>query len=420
MMFRKQKTDVLVVGAGPVGMLTALTLAREGLAVEVLDAQWRTTARSYALALHPGSLAVLAELGLADELVGCGHHVDKLAFYEGAERRAEIRYAALGGPHPFVLVIPQQTLEDALEKRLAGHGVKVKWNHRLASLTPERDGVAARIERLGKESLGYAVANTGWVVESVHDTAASYVVGADGHSSSVRRALGIEFPVYGDTQFFGVFELSADAPASSEVPVVLDGEAVSVLWPLEDGRFRWSFQLADDWEWVPSTRKKSRLAVQIGEDTFPYLDAGRLAELIAQRAPWFDAALGDVRWSVGVRFERRLAARFGQGHAWLAGDAAHLASPVGVQSMNVGLREGHDLARRLIEILRRGGDPDLLAAYEAERAAEWRRLLGLERPATAAPGAEDWVRRHAERIPGTVPASGDDLGRLLGQLGLEL
>lgn len=419
-MFKKQKTDVLVVGAGPVGMITALTAAQEGLRVEIVDAQWRTAARSYALALHPGSLAILAELGLADELVAFGHHVEKLAFYEGAERRAEVSYAGLAGPHPLVVVLPQQALEEALEKRLAEHGVEVKWNHRVAELTAERDRVAAKVERLGKESLGYGAANTGWAVESVHDAAAAYAIGADGFSSGVRRALGIDFPRFGAAQFFGVFELAAEAPAFPEVRVVLDGDAVSVLWPLEDRRFRWSFELADDWEFLPRTRKKSRLAVQIGEDTFPYLDKSRLAELIAARAPWFDGELGDVRWSVGVRFERRLAERFGQGHAWLVGDAAHLASPVGVQSMNVGLREGFDLARRLSAILRHGGSPDLLAAYAAERTAEWRRLLGLEHPATAAAGAAEWVRRHAERIPSTMPASGADLERLLGQLGLEV
>jgi len=419
-MLRKQKTDVLVAGAGPVGMLSALTLAKEGFRVEIIDGQWRTAARSYALALHPGSLAILAELGLADELAACGHHVDKLAFYEGGERRAEIGYAGLGGSHPFVLVLPQQALEDALEKRLAAHGVHVRWNHRLAELTPGRGGVAAKIEKLGKETLGYAVADAGWMVEGIHATDAAYAIGADGHSSGVRRALGIDFPRYGGTQFFGIFELGAEARFVPEVRVVLDDETTSVLWPLEDGRFRWSFELPDTWEFQPSTRQKSRLAVQVGEDTFPYLDESRLMELIAARAPWFEADLGDIRWSVGMRFERRLAERFGEGRAWLAGDAAHLASPVGVQSMNVGLREGHDLARRLIEILRRGAEPDLLASYTAERTAEWRRLLGLERPATAAAGAADWVRRHAERIPPTVPASGADLELLLGQIGLEL
>lgn len=419
-MFRKNKTEVLVVGAGPVGLVTALTLAEAGLAVEIVDGQWRTAARSYALALHPRSLAVFDEIGLADEIVAFGHRLDKLALYDARARRAEVGFGELETPYPFVVVVPQQALEDVLEKRLAEHGVKVKWNHRLSQLAANGQGLSATIDRLGKESLGYTVSTTGWVVESTRTTRAAYAIGTDGHNSIVRRALGIDFPSLGAAQFFGVFEFAAEARAFPEVRVVFDGDKTSVLWPLEDGRFRWSFELPDDWEFVPTTRKKSRLSVQIGDDTFPYLDETRLAELIAARAPWFDAPLGDVRWSVGVRFERRLADRFGHDHAWLAGDAAHLASPVGVQSMNVGLSEGHDLARRLVDILRHGRDPELLAAYGTERIAEWHRLLGVGHRATARAGASDWVRGHAERIPSVIPASGVHLEELLAGLGLEL
>ncbi len=362
----------------------------------------------------------MAELGLADEVLTYGHRIEKLAFYDGAERRGEVRYSELGGEYPFAVVLPQQGLEDLLEKELAKKKVKVKWNHRLAQLELGGDRASARIEKLAKESMGYSVSTTGWVVDKVLETRARYVVGADGHNSMVRRALGVDFRDLEETLFFGVFEFAAKAGAPPEVRVVLADDTTNVLWPLADGRFRWSFQLADDWEFVPDTRKKSRLAVQIGEDMFPFLSEEKLRELIAERAPWFDAEIGDVRWSVGVRFERRLAERFGRGNAWLVGDAAHLASPVGVQSMNVGIREGHDLARRLAEILHGRGTADLLEAYNTERTREWRRVLGLEKALESGAGADGWVRRRSARIPATIPASGDDLETLLRQLGLEL
>jgi 2-polyprenyl-6-methoxyphenol hydroxylase-like FAD-dependent oxidoreductase len=419
-MFGKHKTDVLIAGAGPVGMFTALTLAEHGVSLEILDAQWRTAARSYALALHPDTLRVLDRAGFAGNLVAQGYRLDSLAFYDGGERRAEIELGRLGTDFSFVLVLPQQALEDALEERLGKKKVKVQWNHRLGRLELEGDRVRATVQRLGKESTGYSYSTTGWVVEKEYDVDAAFVVGADGHKSIVRRALDIDFPDLGGAQCFGVFEFAADADLEHEVRVVLDDATTNVLWPLGDGRFRWSFELEPQEE-VPD-RVKGRLAVQVGDDAFAYLDEEKLAELIAERAPWFTAEVSDVQWSVEVRFERRLAARFGHGRAWLAGDSAHLATPLGVHSMNVGLREGRDLAERLAAILGHGGQDSggALEAYNDERTREWRRLLGVDGRVEAGANASPWVRKRAARIAPNVPASGPDLESLVGQLGLEL
>lgn len=418
-MFKKHSTEVLIAGAGPVGLFTALSLADQGVGVEIVDGQWRTASRSYALALHPGSLELLDEVGLADDVMKAGHRIDKLAFYDGDERRGEVRFSELECRHPFVVVLPQQALESLLEERLGRQGVEIRWNHRLAELSLNGKQASAKIERLSKQSTGYSVSTTGWVVDKVLDTRARFVVGADGHNSVVRRALGVEFSDLDETLFFGVFEFQADSAAFPEVCVVLDEDSTNVLWPLANGRFRWSFELGDSWEFRPNTRAKNRLAVHIGDDTFPYLDSEKMKELVARRAPWFKVDLGEIRWSVGVRFERRLAERFGRGNAWLVGDAAHLASPIGVQSMNVGLKEGHDLARHLAQVLRRGADADLLEAYNTDRLDEWRRLLGLDDVAAARADATDWIKQRCRRIPHTLPASGRDLELLLGQLGIE-
>ena len=167
----------------------------------------------------------------------------------------------------------------------------MKWNHRLSQLSTNGRRASLSIERLAKESTGYSVATTGWVVDRVLEARARFVVGADGHNSVVRRSLGLDFAELADPQFFGVFEFGANAAAQSEVRVVLDEASTNVLWPLADGRFRWSFQLEDSWEFMPDTRAKNRLAVQIGEDTFPYLDrsederAGRRAGTMVRLSP---------------------------------------------------------------------------------------------------------------------------------------
>lgn len=414
---RKHETEALVAGAGPVGMLAALALAERGVTVEVVDEEWRPASRSYALALHPATLELLDEAGLARDLFEEGHRVTRVAFYDGAERRAELSLADLPGAFPFLLVLPQKALERVLEERLAGHRVKVRWNHRLADLALDGDRPTATVERLAKESTGYSVATTVWVVEAESAVTAQAVVGADGHRSRVRQALGVELEALGEPELYAVFEFTSDAPRMDEVRVVLHEHTTSVLWPLGGDRFRWSFQVESST--VDVTRPdKSRLAVQVGRHAYPYLSREDLAGLIERRAPWFEGSIGDLEWSVAVRFERRLAASFGRDGVWLAGDAAHLAPPAGVHSMNLGLAEAHDLAERIAGVLRQGASRDLFEAYGRERRSGWQRLLGGE--VEAGPEASDWVRRRAGRILPCLPASGEDLDRLLGQLGLRL
>lgn len=420
-MFDKQP-EVLVVGAGPVGMFLALRLAEAGVRVELVDEAWNRAARSYALALHPGTLALLAGAGLADELLAAGHRIDAVAVYDRRRRRAELRLGTVGGDFPFALVLPQSAFERALERRLTAAGVRVRWNHRVARLEPGDDRVEVRIERLAKDSTGYGVATTEWVVDKVRTAKPAFVVGTDGHRSSVRRELEAEFTLHGAPQLFAVFEFTADDDAWREVRLIFDEDTDNVVWPLGDRRFRASFQIAE--AAVGATpRRKDRLAVQIGDSAFPLLGERELEDLLEERAPWFDAELGEIAWSVAVRFERRLAEPFGRGRVWLAGDAGHLAGPLGVHSMNVGLREADELATRLAGVLRRGEALAGLDAYGAARQREWRGLLGLDGP-PAATGAgantDRWLAARAGRLLRALPASGAELRQLLAQAGLAL
>ena len=156
-MQRVDQTEVLVAGAGPVGMFTALRLAESGISVQLIDQESRTAGRSYACALHPRTLQLLDQAGVAREAIQRGQRIETAAFYEGALRRAEVNLSRLPGAFPFVLVLAQCTLEDLLEKKLKERGVKVHWNHRLADLAM-RDGAAiAGIEEMSLTGKGYSV-----------------------------------------------------------------------------------------------------------------------------------------------------------------------------------------------------------------------------------------------------------------------
>ncbi len=413
-----RQTDVLVVGAGPTGLLAALALAESGLSVQVIDEEWRPAGHSYALALHPRSLRLLDALGLAQSAMAQGRRLESLALLAGEEPRATLRPGAPDARFPFLLSLPQNALEPLLAGALRKKGIEVLWSHRLAALEPRGDTVEASVHRLEKESAGYAVAHTEWTIAETLGVRAAFVIGADGHRSLVRRALGIALDEAGPSQAFAIFECNAPF-VGDEQRLVLREDSVNVLWPLPNGRARWSMEVVAP-EVSAADRFKGRLSTLVGERFFPQLDEASTRALLRERAGWFASRAGDVGWSVEVRFERRLASAFGRGRVWLAGDAAHLTGPAGMQSMNAGLQEAHELAMSIARI--RAGDAglDRLEAYGRERLAEWSVLLGRRGGLRAAAAASAFVAQNAARLLPCLPAIGEDLTSLAAQLGLEV
>jgi 2-polyprenyl-6-methoxyphenol hydroxylase-like FAD-dependent oxidoreductase len=147
----------------------------------------------------------------------------------------------------------------------------------------------------------------------------------------------------------------------------------------------------------------------------------RLQQLIAARAPWCTARPTQIYWSTLGLFDRRLTRSLGKGRVWLAGDAAHQATPVGVHSMNSGLVEARELAARMARILRGEGPSSLLDEFAAETHDTWQQFLNAD-SVSALPGTvgvgDPWVRQAAARIVACIPAAGDDLEPLLNQVGL--
>jgi 2-polyprenyl-6-methoxyphenol hydroxylase-like FAD-dependent oxidoreductase len=209
-----------------------------------------------------------------------------------------------------------------------------------------------------------------------------------------RSLLGLDFPDYGPRETFRLFEFETGDGLPDEAQVVFSDSTTNVLWPITAVRGRWSLQISDD-------------------------DPTDVEALLQQRAPWFSTPRRQEIWNTEVTFEHRLVEHFGRGPVWLAGDAAHVGCPIGVQNMNVSLREVADLADRLA-----GGEgTDVersLHNYDTERRSEWRRLLGVDGRLEVRSEAPDWARELAARLPPCLPASGRDLNDLLGQVGLHL
>jgi len=416
---RHEETEVLVVGAGPVGLLTAILAAEAGLKVRIIDQETRTAARSYACALQPQSLKLLDEMGLAAPVVEQGLKIGTMAFYDRDSRRAEVRLSEPGGTFPFLLTLPQASFEGILEQRLRAAGIRVEWNHRFADCREEGEQVAVTVEELGGTATGYIVPHWETVVKSQVAVRARFLVGADGFGSRVRQRLGIEHNSAAGPAFFAIYEFETDEPGETEVKVALDDATSNVLWPLPGNRYRWTFQLVKG-EGLGAFPEKERRSVRFAQPTVDEEIRQYVAQAAKQRAPWFTARVRGITWCTDVVFEPRMATQFGRGHCWLAGDAAHQTGPVGVQSMNVGLREASALVRRLRLILRERASHEALESYDRERQQEWQRLLGLGSGARARDDTDPWVSQRRAKILPCLPGSEADLTGLAGQLRLDV
>jgi len=417
-MMSGHRFEVLVVGAGPVGMTAALGLARQGIQVGVIDRESGPSRRSYACALHPSSLAVLEQTGVAELVMEGGHRIQSVSFYEQGLRQGGVDFSVVDGPHPFVLVLPQNLFEARLAEALAAEpNARLLWNHRLTDLEPGPIAVVATVDRLAKSAKGYAVPDVDWETESTLTVEAKYVLGADGYASHVRRCLAIDYERLGEPERYSVFEVETDGPTGTEMKVVLDEGRASVMWPFGGHRCRWGFRL-DHANSVPDEREKEREGLDFVETPGEDDSLHHLRKLLEERAPWFDLGIHRVDWSTEIQFERRLARQFGRDRVWLAGDAAHQVGPVGMKSMNHGLAEAADLSARLLGALRGRVEAGPLEAYDAVHRSAWRRLLGLEGETVVTGGALPWVARHAADLPGLIPASGRELSDLLSQIGL--
>jgi 2-polyprenyl-6-methoxyphenol hydroxylase-like FAD-dependent oxidoreductase len=348
---REERTEVLVVGAGPVGLLTAILLAEAGIEVRIIDREERTTVRSYACALHPRTLKLLDRMGLAAPMIERGRRVEKIAFYDGASRQAEVKLSQLGGAFPFMAILPQNVFEDALEQRLRKAGVAVNWKHRFNDLQSDAGAVAATVEELGATATGYIVPHWETVVKRSFPVHAQFLVGADGYGSLVRQRLGIEHTRVAGPEFFAAYEFEPAEKVEDEVRVVLDESSTNVLWPLLGNRCRWTFQLLKS-EMAREFPEKERRGARVAQPAVDETIRQYVERVAKKRAPWFTAGVKEITWCTEVVFEQRVAKQFGRDRCWLAGDAAHQTGPVGVQSMNVGMAEAVTLAGSLRRILR--------------------------------------------------------------------
>jgi 2-polyprenyl-6-methoxyphenol hydroxylase-like FAD-dependent oxidoreductase len=368
-------TEVLVVGAGPTGLVLALWLARLGVRVRIVDKAAAPSVTSRALAVQARTLELYRQIGLADALVTGARRVAGANLWVAGRQVARAPLGDLGkgiSPFPYALVYPQDEHERLLIERLRAAGVDVERSMELRGLDDTADGVVARIE------------NAGGGVDTLR---AAYVAGCDGAHSSVREALGIGFGGGTYEHLFYVADAeAAGAAVNGEIHVALDATDFLAVFPLKaDGHVRL----------VGTVRENT-----VGErDDLSWQDVGtRVIE-------WMRIDIARVNWFSTYRVHHRVADRFRSGRAFLLGDAAHIHSPVGGQGMNTGIGDAVNLAWKLAAVLHGRADPAIVDTYEPERIAFARRLVATtDRVFTAVTSSGALARAvRLHLVPSLVP-----------------
>lgn len=391
----KGRTPVLVVGAGPVGLIAAIRLREQGVDVRIVDEQREADKRTYPVLLHARSLGTLAALGVRAPLEWRGRFVNRLAVHADGELQAELQLPSAGPIAPGALTLPQDVLRQALVHRLATLGVDIEWQTGLVRLEQDAHRVSVDLVRREHAESSRSTHGSEWLEVATQTLDVDFVIGADGRRSAVRQALHIEMVPHGRRALYAFFD-APDARAGAEAHLVLSEGYGSSVYPLQGDWSRFSFQLGAAGTQAPGLEQ--------------------LRQLVERRMPWYAQHIDDFAWSGSAEFHPALAARFGENRAWLAGDAAHVTGPLGGQSINVGMHEADDLARRISQALQGSGPTSFGPYYSEQRRVEWTRLFGLSPSHPDTRKAPDWVRRHVGSLLPSLPAAGDDLDDLLEQL----
>ncbi|HEX8404882.1 MAG TPA: FAD-dependent oxidoreductase [Duganella sp.] len=335
-------TQVLIVGAGPTGLVLALRLARHGVAVRIIDRNSGPGQASRAMAVHARTLEFYRQLGFADAVVDLGIRIDAIHLREDGHDIVELPLSDIGAglsPYPFVLAFPQDDHERFLVERLRAEGVDVEWNTELESFTQDERGVRSVLRR-GDEQISCTTA---------------FLCGCDGAGSRVRQSLKIDYSGGTYDHLYYVADVKTEGPPNVDLIGHIGANTFALMLPVRSRGMQ---------------RLIGIMPEQVGNEAAPsFEDVRPVLE------PLLGIKIEQLNWFSTYRVHHRVASQFRVGRCFLAGDAAHIHSPAGGQGMNTGIGDAVNLSWKLAQVLRAGAYGSLLDTYEAERIAFARKLV---------------------------------------------
>ncbi len=323
--------DILIVGAGPVGLFLANECVRRGLRWRLVETHSTQSVQSKALAIFPRTLEILDMAGLVSPFMEVANRVTSVAVVAHQHTLARLRFAPAQSPYPLIAMVPQNVTETLLVEQLERRGGAVEYDTSFVSAIQNGDHVRVTLDRNGQPS----------------DLTARFVVGCDGAHSTVRHLLNLPFEGAAYHSLFMLADVeSNDALPPDELYLCPSEFGPVALFPMS------------------ASRRRVVATVDTLEDVPPSLD--RVRQILAQRAPAeFEARA--LHWSSYFRVHHRQVAEMRVGGFFVAGDAAHIHSPFGGQGMNTGLHDVWNLVWKLDLALHGHANERLLDSYATER-----------------------------------------------------
>lgn len=337
-----EKCDVLIVGAGPTGLVLAYELARRGVNFRLIDKNEGPAEQSRALLIQVRSLEIFAFMGLIDDFLQKGQHIDQLRLVVNQKPVFQNRFQALDSPYPFPLVLPQNDTEAILLSALAAKDIQVERRTELKSFESKNDFVKVRLQKEG---------------DSEESFECSYLVGCDGAHSAVRHGL--------DLPFTGAPYPEGFILADVELESSLSPKDIYLFW--HDKGFLAVLPMRNRWTRLISMRAP-------GIDAFKKVTIEEFQLNIDHAIPGGGKIL-KAYWLEDFHLHHRGVPRYQVDRVFLAGDAAHIHSPAGGQGMNTGIQDAFNLAWKLALKLQKPGFEKILESYSPERHPVGERVL---------------------------------------------
>jgi 2-polyprenyl-6-methoxyphenol hydroxylase-like FAD-dependent oxidoreductase len=356
--------QVLIVGAGPTGLVLALWLTKLGVPVRIIDTTAEPGTTSRALAVQARTLELYRQLDLTNPILAHGHKTPAVNLWVRGGKATRIPFETVGvglTPYPFLHIFPQDEHERLLVERLGSLGVAVERRTELVKFEDLGDRIAARLRRPdGSEAT----------------LEAAFIAGCDGARSRVRETVGAGFPGGTYRQLFYVADVEASGPAvDGELHVDLDEADFLAVFPLSGAGLSGAGLSGAGL----SGTGRARLIGTVRDERADHPDTLTFADVSGRAIRNLKVSVQQVNWFSTYHVHHRVAAHFRKGRAFLLGDAAHIHSPAGGQGMNTGIGDAVNLAWKLAAVLDGraldGWRDRLLDSYEAERIGFARRLV---------------------------------------------
>ncbi|MFB5662849.1 FAD-dependent monooxygenase [Alteribacillus sp. HJP-4] len=327
---------ILIVGAGPSGLILALSLTRYGVPVRIIDKAAGPGASSRAITVQARILEFYHQLGIAGEVIDKGMKVMKSHVRQASRKKATLDLGHLGegvSPYPYVLSFAQDEHERLLVNKLVEEGVQIEWNTELTSYKDNGSRVFVSLVKSGLEE----------------QAEYEYLCGCDGAHSTIRKQSNISFPGGKYDQLFYVADVEAESPfTNNDMNIcILNGGFCFILPVRTTGMYRMIGV-------VPPEIDKDASTIRF-DDLLPFIN--RSINLQIKKVNWFSA----------YTVHHRVADSFQRNRVFISGDAAHIHSPAGGQGMNTGIGDAINLAWKLASVVQGRASSELLDTYETER-----------------------------------------------------